>query len=300
MTHSFLQVSSIGWLRSLLIVLLFLFAAAQTGIGRAKTVPMPPGIELTFQDGLISAELVDAPLIDVLERIKQEFGFKAHYHGDLTELITVSFTDFPLSKCLRLLTANQSLSVATRPAADASEQNDTKQIAEIWVLSRSPISKKDNIAPAASLVPAQNEPDNTGNISGDSPEMTESMQQEGVASDQQLSDQNAEESGKRQTINNLAAIGDSASVMAMAAFTRDADKEIRKLSVAGISSVQSEESTQILGQVLQDESDPEIRKIALRALGQRQNDMAAQALLEGARNDSDAEVKTMADQLLTQ
>jgi hypothetical protein len=300
MTHSFLQVSSTRWLRSLLIVLLFLCAAGQTGIGKAKTPPQPPGLELTFDDGLISAELVDAPLVDVLERIKQEFGFTTHYHGDLTELVTLSFTDMPLSKTLRLLTANQSLSVATRPVADASEQNDTKQITEIWVLSRSPVSKGDNLAPGASQAPAPNEPDSTVNIGENSLEMMENQQQEGFLTDQASNDQKAEMSSRRQTIKNLITIGDSASVMAMAEYTRDADREMRKLAVTGISLVQNEESTQILGQVLQDESDPEIRKIALRALRQRQNDMAAQALLEGALNDADPETTSPSGQMLTE
>ncbi len=105
---------------------------------------------------------------------------------------------------------------------------------------------------------------------------------------------------ERQTIKNLVAIGDSASVMAMAEYTRDADKEVRKLAVTGVSLVQSEESTQILGQVLQDEPDPEIRKIALRALSQRQNDMAAQTFLEGALNDAAPEVEILSDQMLTE
>lgn len=300
MTHSFLQVSSISWLRSLLIVLLFLCAAPQTGIGKEKTPPLPPGLELTFHDGLISAELVEAPLVDVLERIKQEFGFKTHYHGDLTELVTLSFTDMPLSKTLRLLTANQSLSVATRPVADASEQNDTRQITEIWVLSRSPVSKGDNLAPGASQAPAPNEPDSTVNIGENSLEMVETRQQEGFLTDQASNDQKAEMSSRRQTIKNLITIGDSASVMAMAEYTRDADREMRKLAVTGISLVQNEESTQILGQVLQDESDPEIRKIALRALSQRQNDMAAQALLEGALNNADPEATNPSGQMLTE
>ena len=139
-----------------------------------------------------------------------------------------------------------------------------------------------------------------GNSRDALPEPAEGMQPEDTFSEPGGNDQKTEELSKRQTINNLAAIGDSASVMAMAEYTRDADKEIRKLSVNGISSVQSDESTQILGQVLQDEPDHEIRNIVLRALGQRPNDIAARALLEGALNDADTEVKSLADQLLNQ
>jgi HEAT repeat protein len=152
----------------------------------------------------------------------------------------------------------------------------------------------------ASQAPAPNQPDSNVNTGENSLEMMEALQQEGVLTDQASDDQKKEMSSRRQTINNLITIGDSASVMAMAEYTRDADKEMRKLAVTGISLIQSEESTQVLGQVLQDESDPEIRRIALRALSQRQNDVAAQALLEGALNDADPEATNLSDQMLTE
>lgn len=299
MAHSFLQAFSIGWLRSLLIVL-FLYTTAQTGLSKAQTSSLPPGIELTYNDGLVSAKLVDAPLIDVLEQIKQEFGFTTHYHGDLTERVTLSFTDLPLAKTLRLLTANQSLSVATRPASDASAQHDSREISEIWVLSRSPAPAKGTIAPPASQVPAANEPGSMVGSRENSQEEMEALAQDGVLTDQTSINQQAERSGRRQTINDLISVGDPASVMALAEYTRDADKEMRKLAVTGISLIQGDESTQVLGQVLQDESDPEIRRIALRALSQRPDDMAAQAFLEGAQVEAIPEAPNLQDQMLTE
>ena len=58
--------------------------------------------------------------------------------------------------------------------------------------------------------------------------------------------------------------------MTMAEFLgTEEDKEVRRMLVNGISSVQNNESTQVLGQVIKNEPDPEIRLIAIRALGQR-------------------------------
>lgn len=285
---------------SVLLGVVFLFVAGQTDPVMAEGPSSSATMEITYQDDLISAEFVDVPLIDILQQLKQKFGFKGHFHGDLTEQITLSFSSIPLEKCLRLLTASHSLSVATRQTAKMPEQDEGKQIAEIWVFSRSSTSKTVNITPAAPLRPLPGSDDNTTSASEDMLEQVENAEQESISSEQELIEQNAEEPSRRQTIKNLAAIGDSDSVIAMAEFSRDADKEVRKLTVNGISSIESEESTRVLGQVLLDEPDPEIRKIALSALGQRKDNPVARVFLEGALNDADEEVKTLADQLLAQ
>jgi hypothetical protein len=301
MTISFLKVPYTHLLKTLLTVVLFLLVADLTGIALAKTISTTPIIEITFQDELISAKLIDAPLIDVLQRVKEEFGFKAHFHGDLTELLTLSFTDIPLDKCLRLLTVNHSLSVASLPTTtEPPEQNEAKQIAEVWVISRSATSKTFNTTPAAPLRPPPVLTNDTVDVSEESPEQSADGELESVPLDQVLNNPNAEKSAQLKAIKNLVETGDSASVMAMAEFLGNEDKEVRQMLVDGISSVQNEESTQILGHVLQTDPEPEIRKTAVRALGKRKNDNDAQAFLEEARNDSDDEVKTLAEQLLTQ
>lgn len=293
----FAEASFLNSLRFLLIAVFLMLIVAPLNTVAAETVS-PSIMEISFHDDFVSAQLVDVPLIDVLQRIKKEFGFKAHFHGDLTEKITLSFTDVPLKKCLQLLTADHSLSVATRHAVEMLEQSEAKQIAEIWVFSRTSSSETVHVTPAVPMMPLSGSKGNTVKASQDSFEQTENSEEESVLPDQVSLDQNAEQSNKRQTIKNLAAVGDSVSVMAMAEFSRDADKEVRQLTVSAISSIQSEESTRVLGQVLLDESDPEIRMIALSALGQRKDDPLARTFLEGALNDADEEVKILAVQLL--
>lgn len=300
MIISFLKVPFFNSFLSLVISACWLLTIAQTGVVSAETISSPAIMEITVRGNLISAKLIDAPLIDVLQRIKKEFGFKAHFYGDLTELTTMSFTDIPLDKCLRQLTANHSLSVVSRPTTTSEEENGAKQIADVWVLGRSTTSKNVNSKPAASVIASSNSADDMGNASEESSGQINNEEQDNVSSDELSNSSEVERSSQRQTIKDLAAVGDSDSVTAMAEFLNDEDKDLRRLSVNGISSVHNEEATQVLGQVLQQESDPEIRKIAVWALGQRKNDAAAQALLEGARNDADEEVKTLADQLLTQ
>lgn len=284
--------------RFLLCALVLGFITVPVNGHRAEAATASPVMDVTVRDQLISARLVEAPLIEVLQRVQQEFGFKAHFHGDLTEPITLSLSDTPLLRFLELLTANQSLSIVTQPGKKGANSGDAKQVAEIWVLSR---STKNHPPPVNSAAPVIANPD----IS----ELADAVGEDAIdqvveAQMEQLTLNQAElpmdEGNKQQTIANLAAIGDPAAVMAMAEFTHDVDGEIRRMSVIAIGSVINTESTHILGQVLHDEPEAEIRRIAVQALGERKDEATARAFLEEALNDTDSEIKTLARQLLAQ
>ncbi len=300
MIKPFLNVPPCNSFRLPLITVFWLLIVALTGIASAETISGAPVMEITFQDNLISAELVDVPLIDVLKRIKQEFGFKTHFYGDLGELITLSFNEVPLDKCLRLLTANQSLSVAFVPPPKLPQTTKTKQIAEIWVLSRSKSPYPKNLAPVAQI-PSSDDSDSVLKANENSSDQSQSEQVGAVPLDERANQPDTEKTNQEQAVKDLTELNDSASVAAMVdLLTSIQNKEDRIFLVNEIGSIQNEESTQVLAQVFRQDSDPEIRKTAIRALGQRKNDSVARAVLEQALNDDDDEVKALADQMLTQ
>ncbi len=300
MTRSYPQVSAVIFFRCLFFVIFCLFITCLPGNSATEEPQATSIVHITFQDELISAELVDAPLVEVLEQIKQEFGFKVNIHGDVNERLTLSFSDLPLDKCLRLLTVNQSLSVVTEATPGASKQEDPRRITEIWVLSRSAITKSMRSTPPAPMPAPPGPADDMAGLREDSSEQPEIAVEESASLDEVLNNPFADTAQQQQAIQQLAQKGDDESVSAMASYLGNEDREVRQLLVNGIASIDNAQSTQILGQVVQNESDPEIRKIALRALGQRKGDSAAQAFLQKALDDADEEVKTLADQLLTQ
>ncbi len=300
MTRCSPRVSAVIFSRFLFFVIFCLFITCRPG-GAAPEVPEATSIvQITFQDELISAELVDAPLVEVLEQIKQEFGFKVNIHGDVNERLTLSFSDLPLDKCLRLLTVNQSLSVVTEATSGSSKQEEARRIAEIWVLSRSAIAKPVRSAPAVPVAASPDPTDDMAALQEESSEQPEMAGEENISLEEVLNNPFADISQQRQAIQKLAEKGDDESVSAMASYLGNEDKEVRQLLVNGIASIQNTQSTQILGQVIEGESDPEIRKIALLALGQRKDDPAAQAFLQNVLDDADEEVKALANELLTQ
>jgi len=300
MTRYFSQVSAVIFFRFLFFVTCCLVItcrpdAAATEVPEATAIP-----HIIFQDELISAELVDAPLVDVLQRIKEEFGFKVNIHGDVNERLTLSFSDLPLDKCLRLLTINQSLSVVTEATPGTSKQEEVRRITEIWVLSRSATSKSIRSTPAAPVPASPGPSDDMAALRQNSLEQSELAGKESVSLDEVLNNPFADISQQQRAIQELVIKGDDESVHAMASYLGNEDKEVRQLLVNGIASMQNAQSTQVLGQVIQDESDPEIRKIALLALGQRKDDPVAQAFLQSASDNADEEVKKLSDQLPTQ
>lgn len=300
MTRSFPQVSVVIFFRFLCFVTCCLIITCRPAAAATEVPETSSILHITFQDALISAELVNAPLVEVLQRIKEEFGFKVNIHGDVNERLTLSFSDLPLDKCLRLLTVNQSLSVVTQATPKTSKQEEARRITEIWVLSGSATTKSMRRTPAAPVPASPGPTDSMAVLGKNSSEQPAIAGEESVSVEEVLNNPFAERSQQQQAIQELAKKGDDESVRVLASYLGNENKEVRQLLVNGIASIQNAQSTQILGQVIEDESDPEIRKIALLALGQRKNDPVAQASLQKALGDADEEVKTLSDQLLTQ
>lgn len=247
-------------------------------------------IEIRVQNNLISVDLIEARLEDVLHSIGKKAGFKSHLSGDLSERLTITFIDVPLEKGLKRLAGKHSLSFLYRQAQTSTptSQDGTKDIAEIWVISRT------GNAATNRTVPYQ---------PGESPENTDeipSSQTEPLPQPSSIAEEENDSAVLQQAIDDLVARGDEAAVMAAAAFLRHENEEFRRMAIEGLSTVQGNRSTQVLGRVLLDEPEAEIRMMALRALADRQADPEAQAVISQALDDPDQEIQTLADQLLSQ
>lgn len=276
--------------RALLVIALCLLFG-DFGLGnRAMTASGAPAMEISFRDNLISVQLVDAPLIDVLQHIAEKSGFKAHFLGDLTEPVTLSQTDITLEKCLRLLTAHQSLSIATLDAVQQPGENKVKRITEIWVLGGSGTGKTVVRSPAVPVTLSTDAPDET--------DLPENDYQDNKLLDAILDNPKADRSSQSQAIQDLADIGDADAVMALASYMANADTELQQMLVHGIGMVHSDESTQVLGLVLETYTKPDVRRIALGALGKRKDEKNALDFIKEAAQDSNPEIKALAEQIL--
>lgn len=268
------------------ILIIMLLVDHSTCMAQVQTRNNLAFIEVTFQNNQMSVDLIEARLVDVLHLAGKQAGFKTHLSGDLTERLTLTFTNLPVEKGLKRLTGKHSLSVLYREAQSSTQpsQDGEKEISEIWVISRNGKSTT-----ATALAEQSREtPEDSGEI--DSPQEADQGQPE-------LDD---DSSDLQQALDDLVARGDAAAVMAAAAFLRHENEEYRRMVIEGLGTVQGGGSTQALGRALSDEPEAEIRMLALRALAERLEDPEAQKSISYALDDPDQEIQAMADQILSQ
>ncbi len=76
----------------------------------------PATNEVAVREGLLTVELRDAPMADVLLAIGAQAGFEVIIRGDLSAPVTWSFSDIPLDKGIRQLLDDSSLIVIYAPS----------------------------------------------------------------------------------------------------------------------------------------------------------------------------------------
>lgn len=282
------------------VAVLTLLAIHQTVMAEVRTRDNLAFIEIDVQNNMISVDLIEARLGDILLAIGEKAGFKSHLSGDLSERLTMTFSDVPLEKGLKRLVGKHSLSLLYDQAqsSPSATQNGDKKIAEIWVISRNSSLSGNRTVPAQVPVAPEN-PNETlpGQDASLSPPLTEQAIPQQAAIPEEEKDDYAE---LQQALDDLLERGDAAAVTAAAAFLNHADMEFRRMAIEGLSTVQSSDATRALGRVLSNEPDAELRMMALRALAERQGDPDAQTIMSRALNDPDQEIQALADQLLSQ
>lgn len=282
------------------VAVLTLLTVHQTSMAEVRTRNNLAFIEINIQDNLISADLIEAPLEDILLAIGKQAGFKPHLSGDLSERLTLTFTDIPLEKGLKRLVGKHSLSLLyNQPQSSTPEtQNGDKEIAEIWVISRTGSSSGMRTVPEqVSIAPENPDEIPAGQEPSLSPPTTE---QDMVQPDALPAEEKDDSAELQQAMDDLLERGDTAAVTAAAAFLNHENGEFRRMTIEGLSTVQTGDSTRALGRVLSDEPDAELRMIALRALAEREGDPDAETIMGRALNDPDQEIQALANQLLNQ
>lgn len=264
----------------------------------ARVVAPSSVVEISVVDDLVSVQLIDAPLTEVLHRLESRFGFKTYFLGDVTDQVTLSFSDMTLLKALERITADNSLSIAFLPKATGVKDSREKQISAVWILSRDGRGRGYSPGRTGIMVPYETQEDEQDVLLEDSQDEQDADYEKNFLLDEILGNPQADKSYQRQTIQDLVEIGDSDAINAMTSYLVTQDRELRRLLVEALGKVKIEEATLALGRVLQDEIDPEIRKIAVRNLGQRK-DATARGYLQEALEDGDGGVQSLAKEMLT-
>ena len=146
--------------RTILLAGILLIAPAtapQSGGALAAAEKQRTSIHVTIAQGLLTVDLRDAPLADVLQAIAEKASFRLTLRGDLSTPVTWSFTGVPLAKGIERLVGDNSLMMIHVPT------NDASLLSQVWV--RAPGKRMVMFEPSPSPDPAVYQ-------NGDPPEST--------------------------------------------------------------------------------------------------------------------------------
>lgn len=282
------------------VAVLALLTIHQAPMAEVRTRDNLAFIEIDVHNNLISVDLIEARLGDILLAIGEKAGFKSHLSGDLSERLTLTFIDVPIEKGLKRLVGKHSLSLLYNQAQSPSSatQNGDKKIAEIWVIGRSNSSSGNRTGPAQVSIAPEN-PNET--LPGQDASLSLPPTEQEIPQQAAIPEEEKDDSAELQrAMDDLLDRGDTAAVTAAAAFLNHEDIEFRRMAIEGLSTVQTSDATRALGRVLSNEPNAELRMMALRALAERQGDADAQTIMSRALDDPDQEIQALADQLLGQ
>ncbi len=259
-----LKFTSLKFLSVIIVAILFLMIFLNEN-GMAESLPKLSDMKITLNKNLISVDIVDTPLIEVLNHIEKETGIEGHFLGNLRGLITISFSPVSFEKGMKNLVGKNSISFVYK------DLKTGHSIAEIWVIDGSGPGESLSYIDVHGHIDSQQEINTktTGNLSS----LNENLQE-------------------------LVKQGDAEAVMSIAAQFGNVSVEVRELLVDAIGLIHNEHSIQILGQILYGDSEPQIRMMAIRYLAERIEEPAAKALIEGATGDPDDAVRLLVEQLL--
>lgn len=240
---------------------------------RAGVWGAEPGQEVVVRRGLLSVDLRDAPLAEVLRAIGAQSGLRVTVADEVSAQVTETFTNVPLEQGVRRLARWHSL-VAIYVASE--KEGGVPELAELRVygMSAQPsgevgavMDRQDGMDPA-SLVAAE----------------------PGAAAPSVAL--------RIQGVRRLAQTRDQTAVAPLAqVLTRDREPQVRAEAAVGLASIGGEAALAALTEALTDEN-VSVRLRVADALGRFQDDRAQQMLDKMGRDDSEPRVRRRASSIL--
>jgi hypothetical protein len=258
----------------LLKAVLFLATTMTAAASHAAAAGVPPvsgggDIQVEFRDGFLTLEAREASLDDVLRAIGEEAGFKVVIKGDLSALVSQSFSGLPLNRGLRQLAGRLSFvmsygasgrlqhltllrdATAGEGAAPAPEvlivYEPSQAEMEAWILKR--LAHEDRQLRVIGVRRLKRlEPDVAVEIAAE------------VLKD------DPDPIVRGQAAATLGKVGGDSAASLLDEVLADEDASVRNHAVRALAALDGDLAAQSLGQVLLDHPDRDLRHSALEAL----------------------------------
>jgi hypothetical protein len=265
-------------------VSLLALAAALPAADRAVGAEPPAGaggMDVTVNEGRLSATLHNAPLADVLHLIGRQARLTVHLDGSLRTPITGTFTGVPLESAIRRLTRGHSSSFAY---AAASHPDQAARLIEIWVIESSP--------GVASAAPAdlRARPTRLASVGN----LRRRRDDGAIAELRRILAEDPDPVVRTRAALALSRPGDARATPALIAALADRQPAVRIQAVRGLQRVEGDRAGEALGRVLLTDADPSVRRAAASTLATVRSAAAGSALRTVMSADGDASVRQAA------
>jgi len=285
-------------------------------------------IKINLRKGTLSVQISNMPLVDVLQIIGDEAGFKLMMLGSREYRITQRFSEVPLAEGIHRLAGNRSVAIMYQIVDAPDNRKAIQDIKEVWVFdsdraavdepdseTRKNFSKKDpEILSSTDLSQPENPEPVTGTDSTIDPQKYNPPQPDGAGIKDAVtypqfdpeSDvgywadrliKSADRSSREQAITELQRIGSDTAVAAIATVLGDDDSQLRHHAVESLAMTDNDNAVLLIGQTLIGDRDPSVRLAAVRFFA-AQNSEVSRAFLNTALKDKDPQVQSLARQAL--
>ncbi len=274
------------WLRDVLVVATLLASAhAPMAAEQGTTASV---IDVKVRNGLLTVNLRDAPLADVLLAIGEQAGFRVLVRGDAKTTVTRSFSDVPLAKGVQRLLGHASSWLM-------SHDGDALVKVHLYIGAGSP-AVTSRTAQAALAVSLTDDHDTRLRFVKKIARRPHASATEGLIL---LLTGDRDPLIRRVAAIALGKVKGERSLLALAsAVEEDEDSSVRRWAIQGLSMIGGEQAVRTVGGALLEDPDPLIRRSAARTLATMRND-AGMDFLYAAKLDHDPGVSQAVEAALS-
>lgn len=263
------------------------------------------GIDVTVEDGLLSAELGAVPVLDVLTAIAEQTGARLSVRGQLGTVRPQAFKGVPLSEALPRVTQPNGVILQFN-----SESGSARRLLAIHAVapgSPGTATKSPTSSPSIRFDPRN--PSRTQLWDYEASEGLPDPDKR-IEALQKLAKQrrpplqsftfvlagDPDPAVRRAALGLIAAFPGEEARRVLVQTVADADPEMRTDALRALSAGKDKPVT-LLAQVAKSDAEPSVRVAAIGMLDRRDGELA-RAVLEGARNDPDPQIREAVEQAL--
>ncbi len=291
--------------------ILWIFTLAVLGTPSPTSADQVAEIEVNARKGMLSVNVENVPLADILLEIGDEAGFRLVLFGGLESTITQRFSNVPMQDGIRRLAGNRSVAFIYRIIDVPDDRKEMEGIQEVWVFDK---EGSRGMTTHAGFESSQAEPGAAKSASGDPTQEDQARpgptsKWEQFSSRHQLDEttdvgywagmlfNQDDRATREQALTALQRIGSDEALAAMATVLGDDDAALRCQAVLDLGKEDNARSVQLLGQALIGDADPSVRMTAVRSFAER-TDEVSRAFLNTALEDEDERIQSFAKQAL--